>query len=31
MNIETGEVVDNSVNIHDAQVVGTTIIKNIVG
>ena len=31
MNIETGEVVDNSVNIHDAQVIGTTIITNMVG
>ena len=31
MNIETGEVADNSVNVHDAKVTDTTIIKKMVG
>ena len=31
MNIETGDVVDNSVNVHDAKIISNTIIKKMVG
>ena len=31
MNIETGEVAGNSVNVHDAKIIGTTIVKKMVG
>ena len=31
INIETGEVADNSVNIHDAKIIGTTMIMKMVG
>ena len=31
MNTETGEVADNSVNVHDAKTIGNIIIKKMVG
>ena len=31
MNIETGEVADKSVNVHDAKIIGNTTIRKIVG
>ena len=31
MNIETGKVAENSVNVHDSKIIGNTIINKMVG